>query len=155
MVDLRPDIAAAVLAYTKDSADLTQANMAGSNIFLEWPTKNDVLTIPTSPDNFLNVILIESKRGGAGDIGGGLFESRVIYKVYGKNKLQASNMWGALDYYLMKPDGRTQTSFTRASTNVKVITQEGGPQELYDPDASGWPYIVQAYLFLYSGVKVS
>lgn len=150
---MRPDVGAAILQYLKDSEDITDPSIVGSNIFLGWPEKDRAITIPTNATNFINLILIEAKRGGPGDIGLGLIAQRVTFKCYGVNKLQASNIWRVLDYYLMKPDGRTKTSFTKASTIVNKIEQESGPNELTDVSAANWPFVEASYIVTYVGIK--
>ncbi len=156
-----PDLGAAILVYLKlDTPDddglvgLTYNTTNGENrinIFLEWPSgKNKPIEVPP----FRNCIIINTGRGGEGDIGIGLQSERVDIHCYGLTRRDAYQLWRRLDWYLCPPDRSRKTNFVAAHTNVQRIVREGGPIRLVDPSRADWPYVVGTYIFTYNGVPV-
>lgn len=155
-----PDLGAALLVYLRaDNVDddglvgLT-ADGLKARIYLEWPKdKANEIVVPP----FKNCILIQTGRGGDGDIGLGLQVERVDIHCYGLTRRDAYQLWRRLDWYLVPPDRSRKVSVTvdSAHTRIHKFEREGGPNRLIDSTMSDWPYVVASYLVTYSGVPIS
>lgn len=150
MPDSNPDLSAAIKLHLQASTAI-EAAYTGIKILHEWPRGNDKIVVPP----YKTLILIQTGRGGRGDIGLGLQEERVDLMCYGSNRIEAYNLWRKLDWYLLPKDRSRKTHFHYANTRVKVIARESGPLRLTDADAQDWPYCFAPYIFIYDGVPTS
>lgn len=147
------DIGAAIMLRLKSCTELTTGYTA-SRIFLEWP-KNPPLVVPTTDGKYLSCILIETGKGGRGNIGSGLREERVDVKYYGANRKTANDMYRLGTSFLVPPTERVKSSFVLAGCSVAYILEEGVGAPLNDPGAANWPYTLGTYIVTYRSIPVS
>ena len=93
MVVALPDLGAAIMLHLKASSDIM--TLVTNRIYLEWPSG---LAVPTAEGKFLNAILIQSGRGGPGEIGSGIQDERVDIMCFGANKKTAYDIWRVVDW---------------------------------------------------------
>lgn len=139
-----PDLTAAVLLRVRSFSDVT-ALCPAARIRPEWPRKaSGDLDIVVPP--YLYFILINTGRGGPGELPGGRLGERVDISCYGPDARTAMLLWRTLQYNLCPPVGSgRRNGFTLADCSVNALSLEGGPTRLVDPD-TGWSYVVGSYL---------
>lgn len=152
MADETANAPVALRTYLRESTVLASASYLGSNnnIFIGWPNDR---TLPIDVPPFRNIIVIESGRGGAGDIGLGRRQDRVDIKCYGVDERECKKIDRALVAYL-NPESvgvRAKSGFSRSGCQINWILQEGGPNSLVDKDAANWPYTVSSWIIDYNG----
>lgn len=150
MVDELASLGPAIRTYLRESSVLASAEYLGSNtkIYLGLPRdRNNQVNVPT----FTDIIVIETGRGGPGSNDLKQQGERVDIFCYGTDESKCKKLWRALDAYLFPIGERRRTSFTRNNCQVNVITREGGPNTLVDPDLANWPYTLGTYIFNYNG----
>lgn len=146
-----PDLGAAIMLHLRACAELVSAISNNDRIFLEWPKG---LVVPTPEGKFINCILIETGKGGPGDIGLALIDERVTIKCYGANRKTANDIYRIMHSYLMRLDERTVTSFKRANCSVRIVFSESTGLRLNDPTAANWDFVEAAYIFRYSAIPI-
>lgn len=154
MADELANLGVAIRTYLRESTVLASAPYLGSNtkIYIGFPeSKDSPLVVPPYQD----LIVIETGRGGRGDIGMGFQEERVDIFCYGQTEAKCKSIWRALENYFAPVGVRRKTSFTRGNCQVSIVTREGGPLTLNDPDKADWPYTWAPYLFQYNGTPIS
>ena len=147
-----PDLGAAIMQHMRACTELVTEVGTIQRIFLEWPKD---LVVPTTEGKYLNCVLIETGKGGPGDIGLSLKDERVTIKYYGANRMVANNLYRLGNSYLIPPGERTISSFKRANCSVKTVFSEGVGLRLRDPDASNWHFVEASYIFRYSRIPIS
>lgn len=151
MVDELPNLGIAIRDYIRESTVLISVDYLGSvnNITVGWPgDKNNPINVPPFQDR----IIINTGRGGQGDIGLGLQQERVDIDCYGKTEAKANQIWRALDFYFFPVNTRRKTSFTRKGCQVNKIQREGGALKLVDESSANWPYTHATYIFTYNSL---
>lgn len=150
MPDSSPDIGAAVMLYIRACSPLISA--FNPLVILNWPDK-PATQIKVPP--YKNVVYISTGVGGPGDIGLGMYQSRIDIQCYGVDRKTAYDMYRMVDYYLLPPNERVKTSFIYANCRVKKVEREGGFLRLVDADAANWNYTTAPYIFTFDLTPVS
>lgn len=143
------DLGKSIQLKLKDNTDFTDVGVS-TRIYVGWP-KNNELKVPP----FQNAIIIETGRGGRGDLGLGLIEERVDIRCYGTSDLKAHEVWRTLHMYIIKPLYDGKISFTKGQTRVYKVEAEGAPNRLIDNTQADWPFTLCTYIFTYSAQKVT
>jgi hypothetical protein len=143
-----PDLAAAVKLRLASFSAIT-ALVASNRILLTWPKKSDgSLSFQVPPFPYL--IMIETGRGGPGELPASRMGERIDISCYGPDERTANLLWRTVHFALCPPMGSARSNgFTLASCQVNTLQLEGGPNRLIDPDL-GWPYCQASYLADYA-----
>lgn len=142
-----PDIAAALLLRLKSFSAVT--TLATGGILLTWPKKADgSLAFDVPP--FKRLILIQTGRGGPGELPSARMGERFDLLCYGTDERTANELWRTVHYAICPPMGSGRANgFTLAGCHVNNVQMEGGPNRLIDPD-TGWPYCQASYVADYA-----
>jgi hypothetical protein len=144
-----PDIAAALKLRIASFAAVTSI-VPSTGILLNWPKQADGTLAFKVPDptsgKFPYKILIQTGRGGPGELPAARMGERIDVFCYGPDERTANLLWRTVHYALCPPMGSSRTNgFTLAGCQVNTLQMEAGPNRGFDAD-TGWPFCQASYL---------
>jgi hypothetical protein len=146
-VTMLPDLFGAILSKLRASSAVTAlvSDRIGDEVKPAWDFQSKRAKL---------AVVVNGPVGGPGELEQPLYRERYDLWCYGPDRLNALKLARTVRAALVPPDGGRAGGFRYGDCYVHEVAEEAGPIRLIDPDL-GWVYVVQPYVFTFSGVPAS